>query len=45
MSERLVGGHSRVIAGTLRAHDLAVATRNVRDVEGLGVGVGDPWEG
>ena len=34
-----------LIAGTARAHDLAVATRNVRDFEGLGVAVVDPWEG
>ena len=33
-----------LIAGTARAHDLAVATRNVRDFEGL-VAVVDPWEG
>ena len=34
-----------LIAGTARAHDLAVATRNVRDFAGLGVAVVDPWEG
>ena len=33
-----------LIAGTARAHDLAVATRNVRDFAGLGVTVVDPWE-
>lgn len=32
-----------LIAGTARAHDLAVATRNVRDFEELGVEVVDPW--
>ena len=32
-----------LIAGTARAHDLAVATRNVRDFEGLDVEVFDPW--
>ena len=34
-----------LIAGTARAHDLAVATRNVRDFEGLGLALVDPWEG
>ena len=33
-----------LIAGTAKAHDLAVATRNVRDFEGLGVEVVNPWE-
>ena len=32
-----------LIAGTARAYDLAVATRNVRDFEGLDVEVFDPW--
>ena len=44
IAERLATAHARVIAGTARAHDLAVATRNVRDFEGL-VEVVDPWEG
>ena len=33
-----------LIAGTARANDLAVATRNVRDFEGFGVEVVNPWE-
>ena len=33
-----------LIAGTAKAHDLAVATRNVREFEGLGVDVVNPWE-
>ena len=33
-----------LIAGTAKAHDLAVATRNVRDFEGLGVDLVNPWE-
>ena len=32
-----------LIAGTAKAHGLAVATRNVRDFEGLGVEVVNPW--
>lgn len=32
-----------LIAGIAKAHDLAVATRNVRDFEGLGVEVVNPW--
>lgn len=33
-----------LIAGTAKTHDLAVATRNVRDFGDLGVGVINPWE-
>ena len=33
-----------LIAGTAKAHDLAVATRNVRDFEGLYVDLVNPWE-
>ncbi|MCY4103310.1 MAG: type II toxin-antitoxin system VapC family toxin [bacterium] len=32
-----------LIAGTAAAHNLAVATRNVRDFEGLGIEVVNPW--
>ena len=32
-----------LIAGTAKAHGLALATRNVRDFEGLGVEVVNPW--
>ena len=33
-----------LIAGTAKAHDLAVATRNVRDFEGLDIDLVNPWE-
>ena len=33
-----------LIAGTAKANDLAVATRNVRDFEGLEVDVVNPWD-
>lgn len=33
-----------LIAGTAAAHNLTVATRNVRDFEGLGVEIVNPWE-
>ncbi len=33
-----------LIAGTAKTHDLAVATRNVRDFGDLGVEVINPWE-
>ena len=33
-----------LIAGTAKTHDLAVATRNVRDFGDLGVAVVNPWE-
>ena len=33
-----------LIAGTAKAHDLAIATRNTADFEHLGVAVVSPWE-
>lgn len=33
-----------LIAGTAKAHGLAVATRNVKDFDGLDVEVTNPWE-
>lgn len=33
-----------LIAGTALVHDLTVVTRNVRDFEGTGVRLLDPWE-
>ena len=33
-----------LIAGTAKTHDLAIATRNVRDFDGLEVDVVNPWE-
>ena len=33
-----------LIAGIAKAHGLAVATRNVRDFEGLGIEVVSPWQ-
>ena len=33
-----------LIAGTAKVHDLAVATRNVRDFDGLGIQVINPWD-
>ena len=34
-----------LIAGTANAHDMALATRNTTDFDGLGVAVINPWEG
>ena len=34
-----------MIAAIAKAHGMAVATRNVRDFEGIGVDVIDPWAG
>ncbi len=34
-----------LIAATALVHDMAVVTRNVRDFEGTGVVVVDPWQG
>ena len=33
-----------LIAGTAKAHDLAIATRNVRDFEGMDIDLVNPWE-
>ena len=33
-----------LIAGTAKAHDLALATRNVTDFDGLDVAVFNPWQ-
>jgi len=32
-----------LIAATAIAHDLALATRNTKDFEGLGIHLIDPW--
>lgn len=32
-----------LIAGTARAHGLSIATRNVKDFDGLDVNVANPW--
>ena len=33
-----------LLAGIAKAHDLAIATRRVRDFDGLDVAVSDPWD-
>lgn len=33
-----------LIAGTARAHGLAIATRNVRDFQGMGIDIVNPWD-
>ena len=43
-SGRVLDLGDALIAGTAKAHDLAVATRNVGDFEYLGVAVTNPWE-
>ena len=43
-SGRVVDLGDALIAGTARAHDLSIATRNVRDFEGMEVEVTNPWE-
>ena len=44
MSGRVIDLGDALIAGTAKANDLAVATRNVRDFEALDVEVVNPWE-
>lgn len=34
-----------LIAATALIHDLTVVTRNLRDLEGTGVVMADPWQG
>ena len=41
---RLLRISDALIAGTAKANDLTIATRNVRDFEGLDVEVFKPWE-
>ncbi|MCY3913775.1 MAG: type II toxin-antitoxin system VapC family toxin [Chloroflexi bacterium] len=41
---RAVDVGDALIAGTAKAHDLAIATRNVRDFEGMDIDVVNPWE-
>ena len=43
-SGRVLDLGDALIAGTAKAHDLAVATRNTIDFDGLGVKVIDPWQ-
>ena len=43
-SERVLDLGDALVAGTARAHDLSVATRNVGDFSGLDVDVTNPWD-
>jgi len=43
LAGRIASVSDSLIAGTAAAHDLAIATRNVSDFEGLGVDVVSPW--
>ena len=43
-SGRVLDLGDALIAGTAKAHDLSVATRNVRDFDGLDIDVTNPWE-
>ena len=44
LSGRVLHLGDALIAGTARAHGLAVATRNVKDFDGLDVNVANPWQ-
>ena len=37
-------GRDALLAGTAKAHDLAIATRQVRDFDGLDIAMTNPWE-
>lgn len=41
---RAVDVGDALIAGTAKAHRLAIATRNVRDFEGMDIDVVNPWD-
>ena len=41
---RPIGAQDAMIAAIARAHGAAVATRNVKDFEGTGVALINPWE-
>ena len=41
---RAVDVGDALIAGTAKANGLAIATRNVRDFEGMDIGVINPWD-
>lgn len=43
-SGRVLDLGDALIAGTARAHDLSIATRNVRDFDRVAVDVVNPWE-
>ena len=43
LSGRVLHLGDALIAGTARAHGLAVATRNAKDFDGLDVNVANPW--
>lgn len=43
-SGRVLHVSDALIAGTAKAHNLVVATRNVDDFDGLEVGVTNPWD-
>ncbi len=41
---RTVDVGDALIAGIAKAHDLALATRNIRDFEGMNLHIVNPWE-
>jgi predicted nucleic acid-binding protein len=42
-SRRGISSIDGLIAATAIAHDLTLATRNIKDFEGLGIELVDPW--
>ena len=41
---RTVDVGDALIAGTARAHGLAIATRNIRDFQGMDIDIVNPWD-
>ena len=44
LAGRAVDVGDALIAGTAKAHGLAIATRNVRDFEGMDIDIVNPWD-
>ena len=44
LSGRVLHLGNALIAGTAKAHGLSVATRNVKDFDGLDVNIANPWQ-
>ena len=44
LAGRTVDVGDALIAGTAKAHGLAIATRNVRDFEGMDIDIVNPWD-
>lgn len=44
-SQRTLPYSDALIAATAKLHDLTLVTRNIKDFQGLGIELANPWEG